>query len=405
MVPDHEKLEMLERVLSSEEFSHSQKNQQLLTYLVDASINNKEINETVIATEFFGKGSNFYPLEDASIRVNISQIRKRLSNYYLTEGKEDKIQIDIPKGNYAVRFCLKSKKHIGSNIMGLTKWIFPFITLILTIITIFLWIKYDRLLNKVQVIPNDNPVWAEYFADNKPILVILGDYFFMYLDRHGTNPRFNVRDPRINSLEDFNAYTMKGSNDIENLKPLRHTYLRPSAVWGFMELLPILKYNNSSFIVKQASETDWEDISSHNVIFIGTFKQLFLLKKLLKNMYVEFSIYPNYLYINNKNGEEVKKFSSTLIDETRQYDDVSLIAKINGPNNNKIIFITGFQEGGVIYGSKAICDPSFLAKLLGKQNNKRHSPFNFRAVLKVEGFLRSDLSSNIEYFEILSPDK
>lgn len=284
--------------------------------------------------------------------MNISQIRKRLSNYYLTEGKKDKIKIDIPKGNYSVRFCTMNHKHSATDYNSLTKWIFPAITSILTIIIIFLWINYDRLLNKVQVIPIDNPIWAEYFADNKPILVILGDYFFMYLDRHGTNPRFNVRDPRINSLEDFNAYTMRGLSDIEDLKPLRHTYLRPSAVWGFMELLPLLKYNNSSFIVKQASETDWEDISSHNVIFIGTFKQLFLLKKLLKNMYVEFSLYPNYLHLNNENGEEVQKFSSTLNDETRQYDDVSLIAKINGPNNNTIMLVTGFQEGGVIYGSK-----------------------------------------------------
>lgn len=36
MISEHEKLESLEKVLSSEEFSHSQKNQQLLKYLVEA---------------------------------------------------------------------------------------------------------------------------------------------------------------------------------------------------------------------------------------------------------------------------------------------------------------------------------------------------------------------------------
>ncbi len=403
MISNHEKLEILATVLSSEEFSHSQKNKGLLKYLVEASLKDKEINETIIADEFFGKGPDFYPLEDASIRVYISQIRKRLANYYLTEGKDDKIQIDIPKGQYAARFCTINKNHIDTNTNSLKKLIFPIITIILSFVVIFLWIKYEQLMNKVEVVSQDNPIWAEYFEDNRPTLVILGDYFFMYLDRQGANPRFNVRDPRINSLEDFKEYNKQGPNGIENLKPLRHTYLRPSAVWGFMELQPILKSSKSSFLVKQASEIDWEDISSHNVIFIGTFKQMYLMKTLLKNINVEFSIYPNLLHINNEHGEEVQRFSSTLNDETRQYDDVSLIAKINGPNNNTIMLVTGFQEGGVIYGSKAICNPNFPEELLKNYNNELQSPFNFRAILRVQGFQRSDLSTKIEYFEILSP--
>ena len=223
----------------------------------------------------------------------------------------------------------------------------------------------------------------------------------MYLDRPGSNPRFNVRDPRINSLEDFNEYSKQNADGIEKLKPLRHTYLRPSAVWGFMDLLPILKSSKSSFLVKQASEIDWEDISSHNVIFVGTFKQMYLLKTILKNINTEFSIYPNVLVLNDKNGNELQKFTSTLNDNTRQYVDFSLIAKINGPNNNTIMLITGFQEGGVIYGSKAIADPDFIKKIPNINVSELKGTINFRCITKVEGFLRSKLSSKIEYFEIL----
>jgi len=402
MISNQEKLETMQKVLSGEEFSHSLKNQELLKYLVESSLDDKELTETIIATEFFDKGSDFNPLEDASIRVSISQIRKRLLNYYLTQGQKDKILIDIPKGHYVVRFFTRSERAADLNLSRSVKLVFSITTICLLIIITFIWIKYERINKKIEIFPRENPIWAEILEETRPTLVILGDYFFMYMDRNGDNPRFNVRDPRINSLEEYHEYSIKNPDSKENLKPLAHSYLRPSAVWGFMELLPILKSMKSSFLVKQASEVDWADISSNNVIFIGTFKQMYILKTFLDKLHVKFSIYPNHLYLYNKNGEEVQKFVSKIISATRQYNDVSLLAKIQGPNNNTIVFITGFQEGGVINGSKAISDPDFPKKLFKDYDKELQNPFIFRTVLKVEGFRRTELNSNIEYFETLS---
>ena len=343
LISETEKLDILKKVLSSEEFHQSSRTKELLKYLVDASEREDELNEMTIATEFFGKDSEFNPLDDATIRVNISKVRRRLRNYFFTEGKNEKVIIDIPKGHYIVRFRKRNENYFDFLKNNTIKFTFSIITLLLSIFVIYLVIQNHYLSEKIQVMPEDNPIWVDFLEDNKPTLVILGDYFFMYLDRPRPNPRFNVRDPRINSMEDFQEYNKKGLNEDDNLKPLRHTYLRPSAVWGFMDIVPILRSGISSFLVKQASEIDWEDISSHNIVFIGTFKQMFILKKLLKNINVDFSIYPNILSLNNGNGEEIQKFSSTLDDETRQYEDVSLIAKFKGPNNTSILLIAGFQ--------------------------------------------------------------
>jgi len=403
MIADDEKLEILETVLSSEEFSHSQKYKGLLKYLVEASLHNKDLDEMTIAAEFFGKNSNFDPLEDATIRVYISQIRKKLANYYLTQGKEDKIQIDIPKGHYAVRFCAKNERHSDTNKNRLTKLIFPVLTLFLSLIIIFLWIKYDRLNKKVEFIPKNNPIWGEYLNDNSPTLVILGDYFFMYEVTDDDKPRFNVRDPLINSLEDFQELYEKNPNEMENLKPLEHTYLRPSVLWGFLEIQPVLRSLKSTFLIKQASEIVWDDISSHNVIFIGTFKQMYILKTFLEKVNAKFSIYPNYLSLYDKNEKVIQQFTSLLNPETRQYTDVCLLAKISGPNNNTIMLITGFHEGGVIHGIKAISNPDFPKTILKDYGKELKSTLNFRSVIKVEGFRETELSSKIEYFETLSP--
>ncbi len=318
MITEHEKLSILEKILSSMEFSHSKRSQELLKYLVDASDRESDLNEMTIATEFFSKDSEFEPLEDATVRVNISKLRRRLQNYYLTEGKDDKLQIDIPKGHYIVCFRKKNENYINMLKNNTTKLAFPFLTLLLSIIVIYFGIQNQRLNEKIRIMPEDNPIWAEYLEDDKPILVVLGDYFFMYQDRGDKMPRFNVRDPLINSKEEFQELFEKNPNLMENLKPLEHTYLRPSAVWGFMELQPILRSSKSSFIVKQASEISWPDISSHNVIFIGTFKQMYIFKTFLKKLNAELSIYPGTLYLDNKNGEEMLMFESSLDPETRR---------------------------------------------------------------------------------------
>lgn len=401
MISENDKLDILKKVLSSQEFCQSNKTQELLKYLVDASDRENELNELTIATEFFGKDSDFNPLEDAAIRVNISKIRRRLKNYYLSEGKNDKIVIDLPKGHYVVHFRKRNENYVDIIKDNSTKFAFSSITLLLSIIVIYLGFQNHNLNERFEIIPRDNPIWAEYLEDERPTLVVLGDYFFMYYDRDENKPRFNVRDPLINSLTDYQDYREANPDLKDELKPLEHTYLRPSAVWGFMELQPILRSAKSSFIVKQASEITWPDISSHNVIFIGTFKQLYLFKTLLKNLNAEFSLNPSILYLDNKNGEKIEKFESSLDPETREYTDVCFLTKFNGPNNNTIMLITGFNEGGVIYGSKAISNPNFLQDILKEYSRELKDPFLFKSVFKVEGYRRTELSSKLEYFDVL----
>lgn len=62
MISQQNKIDTLNKVLSSTEFSQSTKSQDLLKYLVDASLRNSDVNEIKIATEFFGKNSNLKPI-------------------------------------------------------------------------------------------------------------------------------------------------------------------------------------------------------------------------------------------------------------------------------------------------------------------------------------------------------
>src|ERR1700738_2004364 len=64
-----------------------------------------EITEYNIATEVFGRSkTTFDSSQDSIARVEAYRLRKRLKEYYQTEGKEHRIQIALPSGSYVPSF-------------------------------------------------------------------------------------------------------------------------------------------------------------------------------------------------------------------------------------------------------------------------------------------------------------
>lgn len=59
-----------------------------------------------IALEVLGRDAGFDPQNDPIVRMEAGKLRRRLDHYYLKAGRDDPIQIEIPKGGYAPRFVL-----------------------------------------------------------------------------------------------------------------------------------------------------------------------------------------------------------------------------------------------------------------------------------------------------------
>jgi hypothetical protein len=93
----------LQKVLASETFSRSPQLSRLLRYLCDSLLSHGEdrIAEYSIGTEALGRGPDFDPTEDAAVRVEMHRLRRRLRDYYESEGAADPVRIVIPAGQYA----------------------------------------------------------------------------------------------------------------------------------------------------------------------------------------------------------------------------------------------------------------------------------------------------------------
>src|ERR1700689_5183140 len=101
----------LEKVLSSSTFTNSGRLSRFLRFVVQAAARRQsaQLKEYAVGLAVFDKRDAFDPRYDAIVRVEAGRLRTRLKHYYQTEGLQDSLVIELPKGGYVPRFALKSQ--------------------------------------------------------------------------------------------------------------------------------------------------------------------------------------------------------------------------------------------------------------------------------------------------------
>jgi len=101
----------LEAVLASDTLARSDQLRSFLRYVGEKTLvgQGKEINEYSVAVEALGKGTDFSPAEDSSVRTRAYELRQKLQKYYETECPDALVRVELPKGSYTPRFVSKSE--------------------------------------------------------------------------------------------------------------------------------------------------------------------------------------------------------------------------------------------------------------------------------------------------------
>ena len=96
----------LEAVLHSHLFARSPALSQLLSYLCEKTFAGEtdQIKEYSIAIDVFERRDTFDQDADSIVRVQANRLRKRLHDYYATDGANHSLRISIPVGQYVPAF-------------------------------------------------------------------------------------------------------------------------------------------------------------------------------------------------------------------------------------------------------------------------------------------------------------
>jgi hypothetical protein len=100
--PPTEEWQLTQRIVASPGFVRSALLTSFLLYVCDRKLHGREdeINESEVGTRALGRPSSFHPGEDNIVRTYARMLRKRLEEYFETQGRDEPTRIVIPRGQY-----------------------------------------------------------------------------------------------------------------------------------------------------------------------------------------------------------------------------------------------------------------------------------------------------------------
>jgi hypothetical protein len=279
---------LVSRILASRHFAKAPLLSAFLSYVCHRTLREggSRISEQEIGTNVFGRELGYDAREDNIVRNYARQLRRRLDDYYATEGLGETLRIQIPKGGYVPLFLRSaepadraasasiedvaneiSAKGDGQPRSG-PRWAWMVATAglafaLLLCSAALLWVMRKPATKST---PTENTynhaLWAELFTPNRDTLIVPSDTAFVTLeDMH----------QRIYSLSDYASwssveYPVPGFE--ENLRTRKYTSVVNLETISRLARLPEWKPERS--LIRSSRNLRIEDLKEDNIILLGS---------------------------------------------------------------------------------------------------------------------------------------
>ena len=401
MIDDETKRSILDKILTSNEFKSSPINKKLLTHLVEVSIKKETPNEYTIASDVFCKNSGFNPNEDTIVRVSIHNLRKKLETFYYKEGKKAKAKIEIPKGQYEVRFIKVAPKKIRDLLLSPNFLLSSIIGTLIVIIMIS-QVRIRSLKKHIGASTQiaNHHIWKGFFEKGLPKLIVLGDDFFFF--ENVNNEEIIIRKHNINSKEELEEFKQsEKNNSVREKTP--YAFVPMTSIKPLLSLFPLLK-PEMKISIQYSSKLESTDLLENDMVFFGSFRNLYILNQAIKNRIHSYKIGIGTNSLTLNLPDSLLTVSLNGYPEI-EHSDYCFVTKRPGPNNNTIILFISFFESGMIGAINYMTKTETLKELDSIFVNKYGScPKYFDILFKTTGFSRTAFTTSIAYVNKVNPD-
>jgi hypothetical protein len=116
-----ERRALIGRVAASAQFARSVRLRDFLLYVGNQSLKAgcPEIHEQEIGAKVFGRSLAYDRSQDNIVRVNATELRKRIDQYFATEGAHETLFLEIPRGVYKPVFHRRTLQSTGKSELAL----------------------------------------------------------------------------------------------------------------------------------------------------------------------------------------------------------------------------------------------------------------------------------------------
>lgn len=397
---------LCQRIVESGVLGRSRHYQALLEYLLQCSIEGKSPKEIELALEVLGKGDDFDVSSDSSVRVYVHQLRKKLDSYYQNIDPDAVYRLVIPKGQYTIVVERQPsaartdnpEQRAGSFWQSrLNTGLLVTACLLLVINLVYLALDSDSQGGNATRLAASHPIWGSVLQDDKPVLLVMGDYYiFGELNANGNVARM-VREFNVNSPFDLEELRFSDIERAENYLDLDLSYMPEGSAYALARIVPILQDSAKPVNITMMSDLTTADIRNNHIVYIGYISAL---EKLTDLAFAGsgLRIGRSYDELFNEKTAEYYTSDAGLPEAGEPFRDYGLFATFPASIDTQVVLVTGMRDAGLMHTAQALADSRSLDELvIAMESDTDEALASFEALYEVFGVDRMNFDANLVY--------
>ncbi len=369
----------IQRIVQSKAFRTSEVHRNLLTYLAEKSLSGdaENIKEYTVGLDVFGKPDSYDPRQESTVRMHVARLRQKLAEYYRTEGVDDPIFVDLPKGGFRVTFEPRAVAAIPEPEVAIeaprtsrpTRYWFEVVLVAALLLAIGaalyfgtkLWQVQSAETATVEWTPELKALWEPLITSNRPLIVAVST-----------------------------ARTETSS---------------AGAATGVFRLGEFLGKLKTNVQVLQSDQIEAPEVAMGNVVFLGPSVENRHMQAMSEGR--PFVLDSAGIHNTSPQAGEPALFADRLpADRSDTEESFALISRVPGLyGNGEVLYLSGNRVGSITGGVQAFTDPKFAQTLVTEMKNASGKlPQYYQVVLKVRSM--DDMPVEVRYVlhrELVAP--
>lgn len=343
----------VERIRESGWLGRSLSLARLFDFLAEARRDGRVLREVDVAQEVFGRGADLSG--DASVRVYIHRLRRKLADFYEGPGASEPHRLVVPLGEYRLDLETPGAEAEALPPPGTPKrrtgrwWIAAAVTA-LVVANLLAWVLFGLPSSSDRAVAAAarRAPWAMIDGE-RPILLVVGDYY-IFGEADGFQVKRMIRDFNINSPADLNEFLMTNPDMQGRYFDLDTDYTPTGATLALKDVLPIVRArakNPASVQMITSSMLTPEMLKSADIVYVGYLSALRLLEQPVFAG-SRLKVGDTYDDLIDRRTGRVYSSSAAVASPNQENIDYGYLRAVEGPGGNHIVVIAGTRDIGVM---------------------------------------------------------
>lgn len=395
--------QLIDRVLASRHFTKAPLLSAFLSYVCTRALQDgaNRISEQEIGVSVFGREQGYDSREDNIVRNYARQLRRRLDDYFSTDGQGETLRLEIPKGGYAPLFTpiqgkslepeIEQRSSANDEVLpplgGSASGQFQLLGLrvgALALLLAFLplsgiaFYRAQHSKNSSTNVSQMSSLWRQLFVPNKDTFLVPADAGFVTLQD------MQRRTISLAEYESWSSVEQPEPSFVSNLETRKYTSVVDLDMVSRLERLPEAVPDHC--LIRTARSLTVEDMKDGNLILLGSIYSIPWIEMIQKDLNFRFIYKPaatHYSWIENLHpaaGESATYETSWNGPFEKAYAVLAFVPNLN--KTGHILLVQGLDGAGTEAADSLLLRAGGLDEVLAKARRPDGTIGSFEALLE-----------------------